>query len=116
MSSNETWQQLAAAAVNYAATRDMREAKALRDAAEADTRARWAERTGKGGESPKRGQGVVLMPFGKEKGVPINEADKRNVQWVRDRIAESIDEPGKERWRAQNVTLLEALDAELASR
>ena len=59
---------------------------------------------------------TLTLPFGREKGVRLNEAKTNNLQWVASAIKETLDDPAKEKWRAQNVTLLEAIERELESR
>jgi hypothetical protein len=63
----------------------------------------------------KEAHGMTL-PFGRAKGVKLAEADTRDLRWTAGVVRESIDDPAKERWRAQNVELLEAIDRELATR
>lgn len=117
MNSNETWAALEAAAFQYAATRDIFDGKALREASDADARARWAERTGKGGTTEKRGpKSSIVLPYGKSKGVFLHEADAKDLRWVLSTTRENIDNPEKARWRAQNVELADAIEAELATR
>ncbi len=116
--SQETWNRLAEAAVRYAATRDIHDGEELRDTAEADTRARWSEKSGKAGEHKTRGQGVVRIPqkFGRCGGMAVHELDTKDLDWYRGAIARSIDDPEKAKFRDNNQTLLDAIDAERATR
>ena len=63
----------------------------------------------------KEGRNEVL-PFGRERGVPLDQAQHGQLTWVRGVLAESIDDPTKSRWREANQRLLEAIDRELATR
>ena len=117
MNSNETWAALEAAAIQYAASRDIFDGKALREAATADARARYIEKTGKGGAPEKStAKSSIVLPYGKEKGVSLHEAKTNNLQWVLSTTRENIDNPEKARYRAQNVELADAIEAELATR
>jgi len=117
VNSNETWAALEAAAIQYAATRDIFDGKALREAATADARARYIEKTGKGGTTEKRGpRSEVVLPYGKEKGVLLHVASTGNLKWVLSTTRENIDKPEKARYRADNIALAEAIEAELATR
>ena len=114
-----TWRALEGAARDYAATGDMSQAKSLAVAAEAYTRARWAANTGKAGTKPSEGRGAlsgVVVPFGRSKGVAIEEADAKDLRWVANALGQSIDNPDKARWRDDNERVLDAIQKELGTR
>lgn len=58
----------------------------------------------------------VVIKFGKSKGTPIEEATDRDLQWVSEAIAKSVDDPEKARFREQNERELAAIRAEIAYR
>lgn len=115
------WAHLATAAGAYSRTPNGDSAQALADAA-----IEWATVKGHGGAEAKPGRIVgtggrelrcgVVMPFGRSKGVAIEEADAKDLAWVAKALGESIDNPEKQRWRAANVATLEAIEKELATR
>ena len=92
VASKEEWLALAAAAETYA-------------------KAKWAAVA----PSPKPQTGAV-MPFGRDKGVLLSEAETKSLTWMRGAIAESVADPAKSRWRDSNEKLLAAIEAELATR
>jgi hypothetical protein len=57
----------------------------------------------------------LTMPFGRSKGVPVEEADGSDLNWMANKIRTKTpsDDP---RWRAKDAQLLAAIDAELAGR
>lgn len=62
---------------------------------------------------PKAG---VLVPFGRAKGMDVTEASADDLNWVADKITDSIADPAKERWRDSNMRQLAAIRAELGAR
>lgn len=112
---------LAAAAGAYAREPAGVNAQALADAAVewATVKGHGPTQTAKQREVSPRvsgpGSGVVV-PFGKNKGQPIEECDAKDLQWLARVIGESIDSPEKQRWRADNIARLEAIEKELATR
>ena len=62
---------------------------------------------------PKAG---VLVPFGRAKGMDVTEASKDDLEWVADKITNSIADATKERWRESNIKQLAAIRAELGAR
>lgn len=68
---------------------------------------------GTGGRTLRSG---ALWPFGAKKGTPIEECETKDLTWLRGVIAESVDDPDNAHWRARNVKLLAAIDAELETR
>lgn len=93
--------------------------QALFRAADTYARAVWASKTGKGGTKTSTGRGRrsgVVCPFGREKGVPIEEAKTDNLRWLVEALSNSIDDPQKARWRADNIKTLNAIEAELRTR
>lgn len=88
-------------------------------AADTYARARWASRTGSGGTKQSTGRGArsgVKVPFGKSAGVPIEEAETKDLRWLEGVLTENVDDPKRVRFRAQNVANLDAIRRELASR
>lgn len=69
--------------------------------------------TGTGGKTLRSGQ---VVPFGRDKGVPIEEADAKSLQWLAGVMRESIADPSKEKWAAKNRALLDAIEVELETR
>lgn len=65
---------------------------------------------GKGGASDPE------LRFGRSKGKKVSEAETDDLVWMRDKIAESIDDPEKERFIDNNRALLASIDAEIARR
>lgn len=57
-----------------------------------------------------------VVPFGRDKGVPIEEADTKSLQWLAGAMRESIADPSKEKWAAKNRQLLDAIEVELETR
>lgn len=115
----QAWRALEGAARDYAATGDMAQAKALAAAADAYARVRWTERSGAGGTKPSTGKGARsghVIPFGNTKGTAIEDATAKDLNWIRERIASTLDDPDKERYRPKNQALLDAIITELASR
>lgn len=68
------------------------------------------------GTSGKKLRSGVTVPFGRCKGQPIEEVNDTDLEWVRDRVFESITDPDKARWKSANTTLLAAIEAELETR
>lgn len=64
--------------------------------------------------SPKESRHVV--PFGRNKGVPLHEANTKDLLYLSKVLPESILDEGKARWRAANEELLAAVEAELTIR
>jgi hypothetical protein len=58
----------------------------------------------------------VVLPFGKEKGLPLTEAKTDNLEWTIGVLRTSIDDPNKARWADDNRRLVEAIERELATR
>jgi len=56
--------------------------------------------------------------YGTKKGSPLNSSDitVRDLDWYAGSIRKSVDEPDKERFRAQNIAHLAEVDAELRAR
>jgi hypothetical protein len=125
MSSDEAtkaaWRELQVRAVYFskATTGDTEAAKALSDAALAYAAARGGGAKpsgvvkGTGGRTLRSGK---VIPFGRSKSTPIEEADAKDLRWVAGALRESIEDASKERWRTQNVELLSAIEAELETR
>lgn len=105
------WKELAEAARGFTGGISPETTKALSAAA-----MRWAQVNKPGPDAQTREAMTLLVPFGKDKGLPLNEAKRANLDWVAEKMRESLDDPAKERWRAQNVTLLEAIERELSTR
>ncbi len=57
-----------------------------------------------------------VVPFGKSKGVPIEEATTKDLRYLEGAIAESVDDESKAKWREKNVALLDAIRVELGTR
>ncbi len=59
---------------------------------------------------------TLTLPFGFEKGKPLNEAKTTSLKWVANAVREGLDNPDKANFRAANVALIEAIERELESR
>lgn len=57
-----------------------------------------------------------VAPFGKQKGMPIVDMDDDNLTWLGNAIYESIEDPGKQNFRADNEKLYAAIHAECVKR
>ena len=68
---------------------------------------------GTNGNTLRSGQ---VIPFGRSKGQAIEECDEKDLQWVAGAMRESIADPAKEKWAPKNRILLDAIEAELATR
>jgi len=87
----------------------MRYAKALgwREPVAAPQRVASGERSAVAGDEP-------LVRFGRDKGKRLSEV--ADLSWYRRAIAESVEDPSRERYRAQNEAHLVEVDAEIAGR
>lgn len=111
-----TWALLSSAAIAHAAMPDdLSVKKGLADAADAYIKARNAARAG-GVAKPAGGASGVVVPFGRSKGTAIEQADSKDLRWVAARLAESIDNPEKARWKDENARVLAAIEAVLGAR
>lgn len=122
MERRQAWQALVDAAAKATELGfDQTSGRVLSDAAK-----QWASRNGYvqavGSAAPVRGTGGrqlrsgQVMPFGRSKGVPIEEVEASDLEWVLGRVRESVDDPEKQRWRVANAQLADALQKELATR
>ena len=79
----------------------------------------WARASS--GAAPVRAQSTgersgLVVPFGKNKGMPVEETSDKDLRYLSDAMARSIDDMSKERWRDSNQKLKDACDAELRRR
>jgi len=96
---------------------DRERQRALCEAAKAYTRAFDGAARNPPGAPPSQSTATdVTVPFGRDKGVSITKVDLRGLRWLRDVVGESVDDEAKQRFRAQNIALLDAIEAELARR
>jgi len=109
----DAWQVLIAAARDYSESPDANFAKALSLSAIAWAKANDAAVKGTNGKTLRSG---AVVPFGRSRGLPIEEATKGDLQWVSGALRESIADPAKARWAPQNRELLAAIEAELETR
>lgn len=58
----------------------------------------------------------IKIPFGKAKGLSVEEAQTSDLAWLRTTIEKSIADPEKARWRDNNQRLLDAITGELTAR
>jgi hypothetical protein len=118
----EAWSELVAASSEAVKQDFSKESGArLSNAAKA-----WAQANGfvlaVGGAAPgpartsSKSRSGQVVPFGRSKGTPIEEADTKDLQWLLNAVSESVDDPSKERWREKNVALRDAIKAELEMR
>lgn len=68
---------------------------------------------GHGGRQIRSGE---VCPFGKSKGVPIEELEERDLHFIIKAMQDSLDDPSKDRWREKNEKLLNACEKELGTR
>ena len=114
MTREEAWGILVASAQGYANNPDKHFAKALSSAA-----IDWGKVNAAGVVKGTRGNTLrsgAVIPFGKSKGVAIEEADVKDLRWVAGALSASIEDPAKERWAPQNRALLVSIEAELETR
>jgi hypothetical protein len=71
------------------------------------------QRVASGERSAVAGDGP-LVRFGRDKGKRLSEV--ADLSWYRRAIAESVEDPSRERYRAQNEAHLAEVDAEIARR
>jgi hypothetical protein len=57
-----------------------------------------------------------VMPFGRGKNLPIEEAETKDLVWMSGVLREGLDDPSKERFRETNQALLTAIEAEISTR
>jgi hypothetical protein len=58
----------------------------------------------------------VTVRFGRHKGAPLSELPDEDLEWYRDQIQQSIEDPGKARWRRSNLYHLRQVDEHLRER
>ena len=114
------WSALVNASDAHSNDRTKSNAQSLSDAAKA-----WADVCrapvastpkavkGTNGNTLRSGQ---VVPFGRSKGTPIEEADTKDLQWLAGTMRESIADPAKEKWAPKNRELLDAIETELETR
>jgi hypothetical protein len=113
------WSALVNASDAHSNERTKSNAQSLSDAAKA-----WAAASGAPSAAPKAVKGTngntlrsgQVVPFGRTKGTPIEEADTKDLQWLAGAMRESIADPAKERFAPKNRELLDAIEAELETR
>ena len=114
------WSALVNASDAHSNSRTKNAAQQLSDAADA-----WyVLRKGTPSTAPKAVKGTngntlrsgQVVPFGRSKGTPIEEADTKDLQWLAGAMRESIADPAKEKWAAKNRELLDAIEHELETR
>lgn len=66
------------------------------------------------GGAPAASGGAVFPPFGRKKGQPIAGCDLENLTWYHGIIQQSVNDPGKARFRDKNQEVLDAIEAEMA--
>lgn len=66
------------------------------------------------GPRKEKAMSEETVPFGRDKGKKLSEVN--DLSWLHRVVTENVNDPGKERWRAKNQELLDAIDAELARR
>lgn len=113
------WTALVNASDAHSNARTKNAAQQLSDAAKA-----WAAACGAVTSAPKTVKGTngsalrsgQVVPFGRSKGTPIEEADTKDLQWLAGAMRESIADPAKEKWAPKNRELLDAIETELETR
>lgn len=115
----KAWTDLVDASDAHHIERTKERAQKLSDAAKA-----WAAASnatapksgavrGTNGNTLRSGQ---VVPFGRTKGLPIEEAETKDLQWLAGAMRESIADPAKEKWAPKNRELLDAIEHELETR
>lgn len=76
------------------------------------------EKGSRGGKhSSRNSDGVMCLPnFGKQGGQPIPSVETNDLRWYAETLWKSVQDPKKERFRASNQSVLDAISAELDSR
>jgi len=59
---------------------------------------------------------AATLPFGKEKGVKVCDATDETLRWILPKVRESVGDPKRARFKAQNEALVTAIEAEMAKR
>ncbi len=103
--------KLSDSAFEYARDKSQAHWSLLCQSAEAFAKARWAAKA----PAPAKSSGFVV-PFGKSKGTPLSEADKKDLLYLSRVLPESIADETKAKWAEKNRELLSAVEAELATR
>lgn len=112
------WGRLVDAATDFATGRTKEQGQTLSNAAKAwatvcDADVKPGRVVGTRGNTLRSGE---VVPFGNSKGKPIEEESDKGLEWLRNAIATSVDDPSKERWREKNQKLLDAIEAEQDAR
>jgi hypothetical protein len=58
----------------------------------------------------------LVIPFGRTRGTPIAEATTKDLNFVLERLKEGLDDPARAKFRADNETLIAAIERELETR
>lgn len=66
--------------------------------------------------TPAKSRSGFLVPFGKSQGTPIEDATKKDLQYLEGSLSRSVDDPEKAQWREKNQALLDGIRAELVTR
>jgi hypothetical protein len=116
----DAWSALVNASDDHSDSRTKSAAQSLSDAAKAWADVCRAPATsapkavkGTNGNTLRSGQ---VVPFGRSKGMPIEESDTKDLQWLAGAMRESIADPAKEKWAPKNRELLDAIEHELETR
>ena len=106
------------AAVHWSANRgEIKAVERLTAAAREYGRAYWASRTGSNGRSSnKPSTSTTVLKLGRSKGKTVGEASSDDLRWVSKFVGESLADPKKNHYRADNLKLIEAIEAELRNR
>jgi hypothetical protein len=104
--------ELYAAAKTYAAAETIDNARALCDAASKYGAERLAHFRG----SQNKEGASVKVPFGRDKGKPLTESSKPNLEWLLERVRESLEDPQKAQYINSNKKMIAAVERELATR
>jgi hypothetical protein len=112
------WQRLTETAEAWTKAKDDRQARNALHAVAVSYSKAFAGGDAKPGaaRSSSKTRSGQVVPFGRSKGTPIEEADTKDLQWLLNAVSESVDDPSKERWREKNVALRDAIQAELETR
>lgn len=111
----EAWHALTLAAEEYARGVNERSRNELHRAAITYAQHRETPKPRPTGVADHRTTEAVI-PFGRSKGKPINEASTRDLEWVLGALEKSIDDPAKARWRDSNQATADAIRDELEGR
>jgi len=70
----------------------------------------------RGSQGPTAGQGEPVVAFGRNKGMPLSQLSKDELGWYLNALKQSVADPEKAQWKAQNEARLEEARMEVRRR